>query len=78
MTDEPINLVLEHLRAIRATLADHGAKLDSLGRRMVAVETAVGRLRGDLAAGDVTAIEHRADIEERVARIERRLELRDQ
>jgi predicted nuclease with TOPRIM domain len=73
MTESTENLILEHLRAIRATLAEHGERLSrievslsTLGQQIGALTTAVygGSSRMD-------------DFERRLQHIERRLELRD-
>jgi hypothetical protein len=38
------NLVLEHLRAIRATLSDHGERLGRIELRLSAIEHTLGSL----------------------------------
>ena len=38
MTEETSNLILEHLRAIRATLDEHSREFHTLGSRMSALE----------------------------------------
>ena len=45
MTDEPTNLVLEHLRAIRASQARMAQTLTEHGERLTAIELAVTGLR---------------------------------
>jgi len=44
MTSDVENLVLEHLRAIRVTLADHGERLDRIELLLSAVEQKLGSL----------------------------------
>lgn len=61
MTD-PTDLVLEHLRAIRSTLVDHGERLSRIELRLSAIEQTLGSL-------------YALSGSERVERIERRLEL---
>jgi len=66
MADEPINLVLEHLRAIRADLAEVKEGVRNLQVRMTSVEE------------NMAAMNRRLDsIDRRIDRIERRLELVD-
>ena len=70
---ETENLILEHLRAIRATLDRHSDDLREIKERLGIVETGVGNLGSQYASLSI-----RLDrLDERVARIERRLELRD-
>ena len=74
MTDNIESLVLEHLRAIRATLSDHGERLNRIELRLAAIEQTLGSLYA-LSGSDretVTALTRR------VERIERRLDLRDE
>ena len=73
MTDVE-NLVLEHLRAIRADLADlkrevmsNTLQLAALGQQVAGLTTAVYGGKSDLEA-----------VKHRVERIERRLELHDE
>jgi len=47
MADE--NLVLEHLRAMRAAIDEHGRKLDDLLYRVGSLEQQMAGLRADLA-----------------------------
>lgn len=68
------NRVLEHLRAIRATLADHGERLDRIELRLSSIEQTVGNLYA-LAGSDRDAL---ASLARRVARLEQRLELSDE
>ena len=70
---ETEKLILEHLRAIRATLDRHSDDLREIKERLGIVETGVGNLGSQYASLSI-----RLDrLDERVARIERRLELRD-
>jgi len=80
MTDEPTNLVLEHLRAIRASQARVEQTLAEHGERLTAIELAMAGMRRehavDAEAGALLGV--RVDrISDRVARLERRLELAD-
>jgi len=73
MTENIENLVLEHLRAIRATQTNHSHQLDMVQLRLGSLETQVSGLRNDFAR-----LEVRFDrLEQRVERIERRLDLSD-
>jgi tetrahydromethanopterin S-methyltransferase subunit G len=69
MTD----LVLEHLRAIRADVRSTHERLDMLTTRMSSVEHGVASLHGDMAhmGGRLDRVEQRLD------RIEHRLDLAD-
>ncbi len=73
MPDEPENLTLVYLRRI-------DAKLDSLGERVCNLDTEMVQVRRQLALiADEMAHERgaRASIENRLERIERRLELKE-
>jgi len=80
MTGEVENLMLEHLRAIRATLARHGEVLNEHGLRLTEIAASVAGLRRDQAL-DAEASAHlaaRVDrLRDEVERIKRRLELTD-
>lgn len=73
MTAEMENLVLEHLRAIRATLADHGERLNRVELRLSAIEQTLGSLYA-LSGSDRDAL---AGLSRRVERIEQRLEIHE-
>jgi hypothetical protein len=77
MANNVENLILEHLRAIRADLAAVREILQDHGRRMTSLELAVGNLAAtEMSHYANTAV--RADrTDERLERIERRLELRE-
>jgi septal ring factor EnvC (AmiA/AmiB activator) len=81
MTDNVENLVLEHLRAISADIARMERKQDEVITRLGRLELAVAGLRRDMAHTDEAAAEQNVRMDhlaERVERIERRLELREQ
>ena len=68
---ESDNLILEHLRAIRGTLDRHSDDLREIKERLGILETGVGNLGAQYAS-----LSTRLDrMDERVARIERRLDL---
>lgn len=67
------NLVLEQLRAIRAGVDANGERLDRVETRLASIEDIIGHLYAQ-GASDREAVHVLA---QRVARIERRLELRD-
>lgn len=73
MTAETENLVLEHLRAIRATLGDHGERLTSIGVHL----SALGQQLGALTTVVYGNRSERDGLQRRVERFERRLELND-
>lgn len=80
MTDNIENLVLEHLRAIRADLGDVKELMARMESRMGSLELAVAGLRRDIAHmyGDIVEQNVRCDqFHGRLERRERRLELRD-
>jgi hypothetical protein len=73
MTENAENLILEHLRAIRGVLSDHGERLNRIELRLSAIEQTLGSLYS-LSGSDRERLEALA---RRVERIERRLELHD-
>ena len=80
MTNNVESLVLEHLRAIRATQEIHTERLARVESRLGNLETTVAAMRRDLAHmyGEVVEQHVHADgLTARVERIERRLELQD-
>ena len=76
---EPIeNLVLEHLKRFQASQERSERKLDEVIHRLGQLETAVAGLRRDFAHADenTALLSVRLDrMNERIERIERRLEL---
>jgi hypothetical protein len=68
------NIVLEHLRAIRATQGEHGDRLSRIELRLSAIEQTLGNLYA-LSGSDRETV---AALARRVERIERRLELSDE
>ena len=80
MTENVENLVLEHLRALRAGQERMERKLDEHTQRLGRLEMAIAGLRSDMVHTDEAAAEQSVRIDhlaERLDRIERRLELRD-
>ena len=78
MTENIENLILEHLRTIRAEIVTLTRKVDTLTIRVGSLEEHVAGLRRDLALihADIAATNQRLDHhEQRLDRIERRLEL---
>jgi archaellum component FlaC len=73
MTENTENLVLEHLRAIRSTLNEHGERLDRIELRLSTIEQTLGGLYA-LSASDRDTLQGAI---KRIERIERRLELSD-
>ena len=73
MTDQADNLILEHLRAIRSALQDHGDRLSRIELRLSAIEQTLGSLYA-LSGSDRERLD---SLTRRVERIERRLELSD-
>ena len=73
MTADIESLVLEHLRAIRATLGEHGERLNRVELRLSAIEQTLGSLYA-LSGSDRETIQ---SVTRRLERLERRLELSD-
>lgn len=71
MTADIESLVLEHLRAIRATQADHGDELAAIRVEI----SAMGQQLAGLTAAVYSGKSEMDSIKRRVERIERRLEL---
>jgi hypothetical protein len=80
MANEPDDLVLEHLRAIRGVVDETLNDVPDLKRRLASMEKQVAGLRVDFAAmrEDLVGIEHKIDRSDaRLDRIEKRLGLVD-
>ncbi|HHW77103.1 MAG TPA: hypothetical protein GX399_08785 [Xanthomonadaceae bacterium] len=80
MVDNVENLILEHLRAIRADIGGIKDDVREIKQRLTSLEAAVAGLRRDSANlyGDVIDQQARYDrLAERLERIERRLDLAD-
>ena len=80
MTDNVENLILEHLRAIRADISGIKDDVREIKQRLTSLEAAVAGLRRDNANlyGDMADHHTRYDrLAERMERIERRLDLRN-
>ena len=72
------SLVLEHLRHIRARVDQVADDMTDLRHRMTSLETAMSLVKREVAYGDETDARQQVAIDklvERVARIERRLEV---
>jgi uncharacterized coiled-coil protein SlyX len=80
MTDDIDSLVLEHLRAIRATQDKHTERFARIESRINNLELTVAGMRRDLAHMYGEIVEQHAHTDQlvaRIERIERRLELQD-
>jgi len=73
MAEASESLVLEHLRAIRGTLAQHTEEFHFLRERMNSIERQAAGLHSDGA----TVNAQLESIKKRLERIEKRLELTD-
>ena len=73
MTADTENLVLEHLRAIRATLGEHSDELAGIRLEI----SAMGQQLAGLTAAVYSGKSELDSLKRRVERIERRLELTD-
>lgn len=71
------NLVLEHLRAIRGQLATLQDTMQDIGRRLTQVEIELGQLRASQQINHGNTMLRLDAFEQRLARIERRLEIAD-
>jgi hypothetical protein len=68
------NLILEHLRSIRSTLARHDEQFDTVIMRLGSIESQMAGVHADIAGLNL-----RMDrFEYCLSRIEQRLELRDE
>jgi hypothetical protein len=74
MSDERADLILNMLRAIRATQDEHGRKLDEVITRLSALERDFAGMKMDFAGMHVRL----DNISRRLDRVERRLDLVDQ
>ena len=80
MSDEPFNLVLEHLKALRADMAALRGILGEHGERLSRIEIGVSRYRRDQAQDSETIahMETRLDrLRDDIEMIKRHLDLRD-
>jgi hypothetical protein len=80
MVDDPANLVLEHLRAIRADVHEIKTVQKEHGHRLTRLEIGVAGLRREQAgdAENVAYMEARMDkLHDEIERIKRRLEIID-
>jgi len=73
MTEDTTNIVLEHLRHIRPAVDELRLDVSDLKLRMTAVEGTLGNIQTQLA-GQSARMDR---MDERIGRIERRLELAD-
>ena len=73
MTADLESMVLEHLRAIRATLGEHGERLSNIEVQL----SALGQQVAGLATAVYAGRSEMDSLKRRVERIERRLELTD-
>jgi ubiquinone biosynthesis protein UbiJ len=71
VTEEVENLILQHLRAIRETLGQHGEHLERIDARLIALEQRATSTTVELGAINVRM----AQVESRLDRIEKRLGL---
>ncbi len=70
MSDQPETQILELLRSIRATQAEHTAVLAQLDRRVLATRFNITRIRRETAVDAETALSTIMDLDERVSRLE--------
>lgn len=80
MVDSSENLVLAQLRAVRADISDVQGSLGEIERRLANLESgqaSIIQYLGSLAAADAQQQLSIDGLNERLVRIERRLELRD-
>lgn len=80
MPDETDNLVLKHLRQIRAEIGRHGTRMDEVLNRLSRLEVASAGIRAEIAGTghEYAIIQTRIDrLSKDVERIMRRLDLAD-
>ena len=80
MTDTMESLVLEHLRAIRATRTEHSERLSQIESLISNLEVIVAGMRQELARRVGEVVEEHAGyvrIAARIDRIERRLDIHE-
>ena len=80
MAEDASNLVLEHLRAMRADMQEMKEMLREHGHRLTRIEASIASLRREQAgdAENVAHLEARIDrLTDEIARIKRRLEIVD-
>ncbi|MBB4267917.1 hypothetical protein [Roseospira visakhapatnamensis] len=80
MVDDPYELILDHLRDIRGTLNGMDERFGRVERRLNSVDRQLAGFRNDMAVLHQMYADHRdefGELRERVARIERRLDLSD-
>ena len=78
MVDNVENLILEHLRAMRADISTIKDDMREVKQRLTSLEVSVASLRRDNAHLFLDSAEHNARydrLSERVERIERRLDI---
>jgi len=78
MTEQVDNLVIEHLRAIRASQDRIEDEIKEMKHRLIGVESGIAGLRRDGAGTQDDVYRQQATMDklkERIVRIERRLEL---
>ena len=73
MADDPQNLILDHLRAIRSELAAIKAAQEDHTRQLIQIREDINRLRGD----DLRRESVQLHMDQRLDRIETRLNLAD-
>lgn len=80
MVDDPQEIMLDHLRALRRGQDSTHEKLDSLERRTTLIEKGLSGVRHEIALLHETYADHRYDygtLVERIEKIEKRLDLVD-
>ena len=73
MADDPQNLILDHLRAIRSDLAAVKGAQEDHARQLIQIREDINRLRGD----DLRRESVQLHMDQRLDRIEARLQLAD-
>ena len=73
MAEAPTDLIMEQLKLIRATLAEHGQDLAAIKRRLLAVEFNITRIRRENAGDADTAMATILEHDQRLDALEQRL-----
>lgn len=73
MAEAPTDLIMEQLKLIRATQAEHGQDLAAIKRRLLAVEFNITRIRRENVEDAETAMAAVLDHDKRLDALEQRL-----
>ena len=78
MANEPDNLILVHLRAIRATLADHSARFDQIDGRFGQIDDRFAEMAAYMGERFAQVDDRFAQVDQRFAQVDQRFAQMDQ